>query len=84
MKVDITDPSTTDNAPSGWQNSSVSVILSASDTTSGVSKTYYTTPGTFVPWMLVEGGYGVDEQTTTLTTSTRSFIRGNFVLSKQM
>ncbi len=45
LKVDTADPTTTDNAPSGWQNSSVSVSLSASDTTSGVSKTYYTRDG---------------------------------------
>ena len=45
LKVDTTDPGTTDNAPGGWQNTSVSVTLSRTDETSGVSATYYTKDG---------------------------------------
>lgn len=43
---DITAPVTTDNAPSGWQNSDVTITLSCTDTNSGCSNTYYETDGT--------------------------------------
>lgn len=39
--VDNTAPETTDDAPSGWQSSQVTVGLTPSDDTSGVSTTYY-------------------------------------------
>ncbi len=46
LRVDTTDPSTIDNSPSGWQNSTpVTVTLTSSDGTSGVYKTYYTKDG---------------------------------------
>ena len=45
LKVDTAAPSSDDNAPSGWQNSTVTVTLAASDVTSGVSKIFYTTDG---------------------------------------
>ncbi|MBE3137916.1 MAG: PGF-pre-PGF domain-containing protein [Thermoplasmata archaeon] len=45
LKVDTTAPSSDDNAPTGWQNSAVTVTLTASDVTSGVSKIFYTTDG---------------------------------------
>ena len=45
LKVDTAGPSTTDDAPSGWQNSSVSITLTATDATSGVAATYYTKNG---------------------------------------
>ncbi len=45
LKVDTVDPSTSDNAPVGWQTSSVSVTLTSVDATSGVNKIYYTKDG---------------------------------------
>ena len=45
LKVDTTYPATTDNAPSGWQTSSVTVTLTSTDATSGVNKIYYTKDG---------------------------------------
>ena len=45
IKIDTTPPSTTDNAPSGWQKTDVIVILTTTDAVSGVAKTYYTTDG---------------------------------------
>ncbi len=47
LKVDASAPYTTDNAPSGWQNSSVTVALNSIDDTSGVYATYYTTDGSW-------------------------------------
>ncbi|HEX6131802.1 MAG TPA: Ig-like domain-containing protein, partial [Actinomycetota bacterium] len=44
-RVDNTPPSTTDNAPSGWQSSAVTVTLSPSDGGSGVSNTTYAVDG---------------------------------------
>jgi len=41
IAVDKTPPTTTDNAPSGWQTSDVTVTLTPSDATSGVANTYY-------------------------------------------
>src|SRR5205085_12699668 len=35
VNYDTTAPTTTDNAPGGWQNSQVTVTLSASDTSGG-------------------------------------------------
>ena len=49
LKVDTVAPSSNDDAPSGWQNSAVTVTLTASDVTSGISKIFYSidesTPG---------------------------------------
>jgi hypothetical protein len=42
IKIDRHDPNTKATAPSGWQNSSVAVALSATDNLSGVAATYYT------------------------------------------
>lgn len=42
---DDTPPVTTASAPSGWQNGSVTVTLSATDDLSGVANTYYTVDG---------------------------------------
>ena len=43
VKIDTTKPVTTDDAPAGWQNSDLTVHLSATDTSpgSGVDKTFY-------------------------------------------
>ena len=43
--ADNTKPATTDNAPSGWQSSPVSVSLSANDAGSGVNVTEYSVDG---------------------------------------
>ncbi len=43
--VDNTKPATTDNAPSGWQSSPVTVTFSASDAGSGVNVTEYSVDG---------------------------------------
>ena len=45
LKVDTSNPLTTDNAPSGWQTSSVTVTLTSTDATSGANKIYYTKDG---------------------------------------
>ncbi|WP_157695462.1 OmpL47-type beta-barrel domain-containing protein [Nakamurella panacisegetis] len=45
VKIDRHAPSTNATAPSGWQNSDVSVKLSATDNLSGVASTYYTLDG---------------------------------------
>ncbi|GAG92374.1 unnamed protein product, partial [marine sediment metagenome] len=45
LKVDTVAPSTTDNAPTGWQNSSVTVTITRTDSTSGILATYYRTDG---------------------------------------
>ncbi|WP_076260308.1 OmpL47-type beta-barrel domain-containing protein [Intrasporangium flavum] len=58
VKIDRTAPVTGANAPAGWNNTSVTVSLSASDGLSGVGATYYT----------VDGGDAV--KATTLTIST--------------
>jgi len=44
--TDTISPITTDDAPSGWQISDVTVTLTCSDAASGCDKTYYTTDGT--------------------------------------
>ena len=49
VKVDTVAPSTTDNTASignAWRKTSATVVLSPSDTGSGVATTYYTTNGT--------------------------------------
>ncbi len=43
--VDNTAPTTTGNAPSGWQNAPVTVSLSANDAGSGISTTRYSVDG---------------------------------------
>ncbi|MDQ2969246.1 MAG: Ig-like domain-containing protein, partial [Actinomycetota bacterium] len=43
--VDNTKPATTDNAPSGWQSSPVTVTLTANDAGSGVNVTEYSVDG---------------------------------------
>jgi hypothetical protein len=45
-QVDATPPSTVDDVPAGWARAERSVTLTASDATSGVAATYYTTDGT--------------------------------------
>ncbi|MBU0456502.1 MAG: chitobiase/beta-hexosaminidase C-terminal domain-containing protein, partial [Gammaproteobacteria bacterium] len=45
VRIDMTSPTTTDNAPSGWQTANVVITLIATDTLSGVTKIYYTTDG---------------------------------------
>ena len=45
VKIDRHAPSTAASAPSGWQNSDVTVKLSATDNLSGVAGTYYTVDG---------------------------------------
>ena len=45
-KLDTTSPSTSDNVPSGWHTSDITVTLACNDTASGCSKVYYTTGGT--------------------------------------
>ncbi|MFH1101550.1 MAG: PGF-pre-PGF domain-containing protein [Methanobacteriota archaeon] len=46
MSYDDKKPATTDNIPTGWQRSAVTVTLTAVDNGKGVNKTYYTTDGT--------------------------------------
>ncbi|HEY3017207.1 MAG TPA: Ig-like domain-containing protein, partial [Gaiellaceae bacterium] len=43
--VDNTKPATTDNAPSGWQSSAVTVTLTANDAGAGVNVTEYSVDG---------------------------------------
>src|SRR5207244_11312433 len=43
--VDNTKPTTSDNAPSGWQSSPVTVTLTSSDAGSGVNVTEYSVDG---------------------------------------
>lgn len=46
IKYDGTAPTTTDNVPSAWQNSNITITFSPNDGTgSGVAKVYYTTDG---------------------------------------
>jgi hypothetical protein len=45
IKIDRTAPTTVSDAPKGWQNTSVTVNLTASDTLSGVASTHYTVDG---------------------------------------
>ncbi|MDQ1732183.1 MAG: large repetitive protein [Pseudonocardiales bacterium] len=45
IKIDRTDPSTKATAPSGWQNSTVTVTLSGTDNLSGLAATYYAVDG---------------------------------------
>jgi hypothetical protein len=45
IHIDTTAPSTTADAPTGWQNTSVTVALTPSDNLSGVAATYYTVDG---------------------------------------
>ncbi len=45
LKLDKTAPVVTDNLPSGYQNSDITVTLSCTDSISGCSKVYYTTDG---------------------------------------
>src|SRR5205814_1366367 len=45
IKIDRTAPHTTATAPSGWQNSDVTVDLKASDNLSGVDSTFYRVDG---------------------------------------
>jgi hypothetical protein len=45
VKIDKTPPLTTDNADGKWHNSSVAVMLTASDAGSGIMETYYTVDG---------------------------------------
>ena len=45
--IDVTAPSTTNNVPSGWRNSNITVLLSCSDSVgAGCKRVYYTTDGT--------------------------------------
>lgn len=43
--VDLTPPTTTDDAPSGWRNALVTVTLTADDPLSGVASTLYSLDG---------------------------------------
>ncbi len=45
IHIDRTAPTTSSNAPSGWQNADVTVKLSASDNLSGVKATHYSVDG---------------------------------------
>jgi hypothetical protein len=45
VNIDTTKPSTTDDAPAGWQTSPVTVTLTPSDATSGVASTQYKVDG---------------------------------------
>lgn len=47
IKYDGTAPTTTDNVPSGWQNSNITITFTPDDASgSGAAKVYYTTDGT--------------------------------------
>ncbi|HET7398023.1 MAG TPA: PxKF domain-containing protein [Intrasporangium sp.] len=58
IKIDRHDPSTSAVAPSGWQNTDVTVTLTADDNLSGVASTHYAVDG------------GAASQGTTVTVST--------------
>ena len=45
INIDTTAPNTTATAPSGWNNTSVTVSLNAADALSGIAVTYYTLDG---------------------------------------
>ncbi|MBI4777400.1 chitobiase/beta-hexosaminidase C-terminal domain-containing protein, partial [Candidatus Desantisbacteria bacterium] len=45
IQIDKTQPTTTDDALSGWHNSDTVITLTAADPLSGVAQTYYTTDG---------------------------------------
>ena len=45
IKIDRTAPTTTANAPGGWNNASVEVVLSAADALSAVNATYHKVDG---------------------------------------
>ncbi len=45
INIDTTAPQTTNNAPSDWTNTDVTVTLAASDNLSGVAATYYSLDG---------------------------------------
>ncbi|MBU4076894.1 MAG: chitobiase/beta-hexosaminidase C-terminal domain-containing protein [Euryarchaeota archaeon] len=74
-KLDMTSPSTTDDADGLWHNSNVTINLSAIDNGSGVNTTYYKVTqvsmsplGSFVSWL--SGILGLEE----------GFTEGNTVL----
>jgi hypothetical protein len=45
VNVDVSAPSTTDDAPAGWRDTAVTVTLTPSDTASGVASTAYRVDG---------------------------------------
>ncbi|HWI60517.1 MAG TPA: GON domain-containing protein [Symbiobacteriaceae bacterium] len=45
INIDLTAPSTTASAPSGWQNADVTLAFSATDSLSGVKETWYSVGG---------------------------------------
>ncbi|MHA1685299.1 MAG: OmpL47-type beta-barrel domain-containing protein [Candidatus Heimdallarchaeaceae archaeon] len=77
VAVDKTSPSTTDDAPSGWQTSDVTVTLTPSDATSGVDITYYRidlgswTTGTSI-LLDTDGNHQVDYYSTDVAGNTEN------------
>ena len=64
IAIETISPTTTDNAPSGWQTSDFSITLSCSDANSGCDTTYYSVDGSaFVSGNTVnittDGNHGV-------------------------
>ncbi|RLI92979.1 MAG: hypothetical protein DRO92_04755, partial [Candidatus Altiarchaeales archaeon] len=77
VALDKTPPSTTDDAPSGWQTSDVTVTLTPSDATSGVDTTYYRidsgswTTGTSI-LLDTDGNHQVDYYSTDVAGNTEN------------
>ena len=76
VRIDHTAPTTADDAPAGWVTGPVLVSLTASDSVSGTSVTYYSTDGTY-PTLPYAGGILVSAQGATTLRYYSVDVRGN-------